>query len=313
MQTLGLLKEFAVRGLHESPLDTKLASLLVPRWTMQSVHRINTFTQWRWNEDQTTLTWPATGILYLPEWIEYPLAPWPSESDSYLGIVDVMDAAQFDRGRPNYTRDGKIRLVVFGDYNVELDNPTAGQLLVTGAVADEGMVVLIEGLSAAGRALKELVTIPAAGFILSANAYAGGVGGVRRIVIITAADAAVAPAWGAGEIVITSGGVMIETLNSVYENAHHHKRTELYNGSGEFPTRYYRRHAPLYRDTDVIEVPSEFEEIVELGIQIKLSIFKEHPAKAGVLNKQFDTRLRELLAWDKRQPARSFTPRFATR
>lgn len=313
MQTLGLLKEFAVRGLHEDPSDTKLANLLVPRWTTNIIHKINAFAHWHWNEGETTLTWPADGVLYLPEWIDKPLPPWPSESESYIGTVDVVDAEQFDRNRPTYTRDGKIRLVYFGNYNVELDNPATGQLLVTGAVADEGMVLLIEGMSATGRALKETVEVTAAGTVTSAETYVTGVGGVRRVVIVTKADAAVAPAWGAGTVTITSGGVAIETLNSVYENMHQHRRTVLYGGTGDFPIRYYRRHVPLYRDTDVVELPEEFEEVIELGIQSKLAIFKEDPDTASILNGQMNGRLKELLAWDKRQPARRFVPQFARR
>jgi len=308
VQTLGLLKQLAVESLHEDVLDTRLANLLVPRWAEQVIHRLNAYARWRWNEDFAELTWPATGILYLPEWIDYPLSIYPSAAVSYTGTIDVIDASKFDRGRPTFTTDGTIRLVVFGDYSVELDNPAAGQILITGAVADAGMQLLIEGMSVAGRAQREIVTVGAPGTILSTLTYAAGVGGVRRIMIVGRATTAVAPAWGAGLIVATSGGTMIETLDSVYENCHYHKRTELYGASGAVPVRYYRRHRPLYRDTDVVEVPQEFEEIIELGIMEKLAVFKESPEKAGAVRGMMKQRLVELLAWDKRQPARTHVP-----
>lgn len=315
MQTLGLLKQFAVESLHEDVLDVRLADLLVPRWATQTIHRINAYTRWRWNEASTQLNWPANGILYLPDEIDYPLSVYPQAAVSYLGTIDIIDATKFDRGRPTFTTDGTIRLVVYGDYGVELDNPIAGNILTTGVAADVGMELLIEGFSVAGRPQREIVVVGAPGTILSALAYAAGVEGVRKVTIVTASTAVLAAAapnlplwWGFGDVVISSGGVAIATINSNFQNNVRCKRTELYGAAGLFDVRYSRRHRPLVRDTDILEVPQEFEEVVELGIQEKLSLFKENPEKAQAFRGMFNSRMKELLAWDKRQPARTKVP-----
>jgi hypothetical protein len=310
---LGTIKEFAAEALHEDPLDTKLTDLLLPRWTNQAVFDINTYTKWRWNETFGEFTWPAANaagasILYLPEHVDFPYSVYPDTTLSYNGTVEVISAQSFDRGRPDFTRDGQIKLVVYGYYDVELDNPGASTILITGAVGDSGMILLIEGLSVAGRAQRELVTVGGAGTVTSALTYAAGVEGVRRVTIVGRATGVTAPAWGVGDIVASSGGTTICTINSIYRNSVSCRRTELYGATGAFPTRYSRRHRPLDRDTDIIEVPEEFEEIVELGIMIRLSLFKEDPSQAGAYKGIRDSRLKELTAWDKRQPARTRVP-----
>lgn len=315
MQTLGQIKQFAAECLHENVLDTKLSYRLLPRWTTQVVHRINSYTRWRWNEEIMDLTWPASGIMYLPDEMEYPVSMYPDAALSYSGAIEIIDARQFDRGRPTFATDGTIRLVVYGDYGVEEDNGAAGNILTTGVAADEGMQLLIEGLSAAGRPQREIVTVGVAGNILSALAYNAGVQGVRRVTIVTASDAVIAAAlpappmwWGFGDVVITSAGQVLATINSNFQNNLRCKRTELYGASGLFTVRYSRRHRPLIRDTDVLEIPQEFEEVVELGIQVKLAVFKEDPAHAAAVDKMFNSRLLELTAWDKRQPAKRQVP-----
>ncbi len=313
MQTLGTIKEFAAEALHEDPLDTKLTNLLLPRWTNQAVFDINTYTKWRWNETFGEFTWPAAGaagasILYLPEHVDFPYTVYPNTTFSYSGTIEVVSAQTFDRGRPDYTRDGKPRLVVYGYYDVELDNPGASTILVTGVAGDAGMVLLIEGLSVAGRAQRELVTVGVGGNVTSALTYAASVEGVRRVVIVTRATGVTAPAWGVGDVVVSSGGTTICTIDSIYRNSVSCRRTEMYGVVGEFPVRYSRRHRPLDRDTDIIEVPEEFEEVVELGIMIRLSIFKENAEKAAAIKGLRDERLKELMAWDHRQPARTRVP-----
>lgn len=307
LQTLGLIKQFAAEYAHEDVLDTRLATILLPRWATNTVSQINTFTKWRWNETFGEFTWPASGILYLPDHVDFPWSIYPAVDVSYTGTIEVLRATQFDRGRPDFTQDGVIRLVVYGYYEVELDNPGASQILITGDVADVGMVLLIEGL-VNGRSARELVTVGGAGTVTSVQTYDAGVEGVRRITIVTPATAVALPVWGAGDIVATSGGVEICRINSLFRNGISCRRTELYGASGAIPTRYSRRHRPLYADTDIVEVPEEFEEIVELGILMRLEIFKENAEKAQAIKGLMDSRLKELMAWDKRQPAMTRVP-----
>lgn len=307
MQTLGLIKQFAAEYAHEDVLDTKLANLLLPRWATNTISQINTFTRWRWNETMGEFVWPASGILYLPEYVDFPWSIYPNVDVNWSGTIEVVRATQFDRGRPSSTQDGVIRLVVYGNYEVELDNPGASQILITGVAADVGMVLLIEGL-VNRRAARELVTVGAGGNVTSALTYDAGVEGVRRITITTPATAVALPVWGAGDVVATSGGVEICRINSLFRNGITCRRTELYGATGAIPVRYSRRHRPLYADTDIIEVPEEFEEVVELGIMLRLEIFKENAEKAKAIKGLMDSRLKELLAWDKRQPAMSRVP-----
>lgn len=308
MQTLGLLKEFAARGLHEDPLDTRLTGILLPRWATQVAHRVNSYAKWRWNEAFGEFTWPASGILYLPEHVDYPLSIYPGTNVSYTGTIEIVSAQQFDRGRPDYTTDGVIRLVVYGYYDIEADNPAANLIVVTGVAADQGMQVLIEGLDANGRARREIVTLNAAGTATTLLTFAAGQEGVRRAVIVTRATTAVAPAWGAGDIVVTSGGAVVATINSIYQNSVSCRRTHLHGASGAIPMRYSRRHRPLLRDSDIVEVPQEFEEVIELGIMMRLALFKQNPDEAAAYKGMMDRMMDELKAWDNRQPARTVVP-----
>lgn len=152
------------------------------------------------------------------------------------------------------------------------------------------------------------MTANAAGVATSVLTYEAGEGGVRRVAIVTAATAAVAPAWGAGDIVITSGGTAIATIDSVYRNSVSCRRTQLFGASGAIPVRYSRRHRPLVRDTDVVEVPQEFEEVVELGLMMKIALFKKQADEAAAYRAMQDAGLEELKAWDDRQPAREWVP-----
>lgn len=308
MQTLGTLKQFAANALHEDHLDTRLTTLVLPRWATQVVHRINCYAEWRWNEAFEEFNYPASGILYLPEHVDHPISVYPNTNVSYSGAIPFVDARVFDRGRPDFTTDGEIRAVDYGCYDVELDNPAANQIVVTGAnPGDNGMVVLVEGLDANGRARRETVTL-AAGTATTVLTYAAGEGGVRRVAIVTAATAAVAPAWGTGDIVATSGGTAIATIDSLYRNKVQCRRVQMFGTSGAVPTRYARRHRPLIRDTDVVEVPEEFEEVVELGIMMRLALYKKNPDEAGAYKAMQTELLEELKAWDDRQPALVWVP-----
>jgi hypothetical protein len=253
-----------------------------------------------------TDSYGSSGIYYFPDYVDYPLSIWPP-SESSISTIEIMDVLQFDKQRPGITyQTGKPRVVLHGWYGVERDNPTVGPVTVNG---DTGVKVLVEGFDASGYQLREKLTL-AGGTAVTTGSFRTGPGGVRRVAITSTTGVTLTTM-----IEALSGGTRIAYLNPNWERVRMQRRARFYGGDAgaQFEMSYYRRHFPLQDDDDLIEVPQEFHDVVELGVARKLAIFSENPEQATLLETMFKDRLRELVAWDKRQPGRKFRIRINER
>jgi hypothetical protein len=198
------------------------------------------------------------------------------------------------------------QLAVFGYYNVARDNSTAGLI----ACADAGGATLnvrVEGVDVNGFEMEETVTIVTGGPTNTANQYAAGPDGVRRCYIVEDTTTIT----GVPTIVTftDAGGTVLETLNYTNgEYIHEHMRTELSpapNSAGaNYVTRYLKRIRPVTATTDVVDIPFEFENLLFYAIGRRLSAFRNEMDKAMAYEQMFRQRIKELKAWQNRQPGR---------
>lgn len=302
-RTLGEIKQWATTELHEDPTDTDfLANVAV--WTRQGINKIVTYTDWKWNTGLVELTWPAaTGeysVLYLPEYVDKILSLFPGANEG-IGSVVIYNAWELDRYRPGVgTLLGRDYLVLFGRYWVEADMPAAGAIdfASDAGAAGNDVQILIEGRSN-GRQVREIVTLAGLGVGASAYNYDAGPDGVRRIALVGGTGA------GTGVITATSGGADLAVLDSAWEKFQQHVRTELYAGTSTttYTCRYYRRHRRVQEDADFIDLPEEFDDILELYLAAKIGRFRNRIQDEHVsYMAEFNARLHEMIGWDNRQP-----------
>ena len=299
-RTLGDLKTWALTNLHEDPASAVFTAVLVPQWAQQAVDKILTYTYWNWNTSITTLTWPAAAagvdysVLYLPEYIDKILQLTPTGSSNPIEIVSVLDV--------DANRSGQ--LVMFGWYWVEAEAPAASQVAAISSVAaaGNGVQIALEGL-VAGRVVREVLTLAGLGVALSAATFDAGIDGVRRISLVAGTTALT------GVITVTSGATVLAVLDSVWEKYHEHQRTELYMGGGAatYDAKFFRRQGRLELDTDYLPIPEPFDDLVELWIASKVGQFRGSMEEHFSLMGEFSARLREMLAWDRRQPGQRRT------
>lgn len=308
-RTLGDLQDWALLHLHEDAVDTVFTTTLVPQWARQGVDRILTHTYWNWNTGIRQLTWPASAgefsVLYLPEYMDQILSAFPG-STAGIGSVTIINAWELDQYRPSVgTQLGRDYLVLHGWYWVEADNPSAAVLTMvsdTGA-AGNGVQVWIEGRDANGREIRETVTLAGAGTGTTTATFAAGVDGVRRISLIGGTAATT------GVVTVSNGATDLAVLDSVWEKFQEHQRSELYSSATTttYTVRYYRRHRRMEAITDYLPIPERFEDLLELWIAAKVGQFRgkldEHRSMMG----EFNARLTEMVAWDRRQPGKKRT------
>jgi len=314
------VKQYAIQMLHQDETSPALAGStaesrqdLAERWVTRSYEKIARFHRWPWLEETRTFAWPTGttttgGILYLPDYV-YRI--YSAYSDGYP--VSIITKSSFDRSRPSSPiNQGKDILVQFGHYGVEADVSAAGVLTVVtdiAANADDGLQVRLEGLTGSGntaRTLIETVTLSTS-TATTTGSFSSGQGGLRRATIVPGT----VPTAGGGLITVTdAGGVTLERLDSSREREHQHIRTEMHSRSGSGSTHevsFYRRTFDITVDTDVIEMPQEFMDMMEDGIMIEMHKFMGNPEAAKMMHMQRNADLRELVAFSNQQPGTTVT------
>lgn len=320
-QTFGELKTYAMDMLSEEEQDAVFQKNLLARWAERTRDRINQWASFTWKEGSTRLTWPGidfsnqqqiTSVLYLPEDIDQILSMYPANL-TYREAVKILKRWEFDQDRPGNTIVGaRDILVLWGYYGVKRDNPTTGQLVVTAEGATpanaENIVCRITGRDADNEEANEAVTLDVAGTATTVKTYLGGTGldGVRRFQLDRASLEG--KTAGYGPIVLRSGSTLLESLDAeAGEIGKERRRTELYaqiGGPGDYNLAYYRRYKSLTNDSDAFlpEMPNEFSDVVEDGMMMHICQFRKEWDAMGVFKASFHERLRELVAWDNRQP-----------
>ncbi len=327
-RTVAECKEYAAQNLHEDETDTVLGGStadgtqdIIERWLTMSFDRIVTEGNgWRWLQDTRPFTWPTitagenTSVLYLPDFVGRILSLYPSSLTPRDPVV-IMQRLQFDALRTGSSIGrGQDILVLWGYYGVAADG-VAGTVTATSSVtsSDEDLQVRIEGLTGTdvtARTAIETLTLDSNGTATSTTSFSGGQGGVRRVSIVPTT----VPTAGGGIITVAQGGTTIETLDSSREREHEHMRTELYaqiGSPGEYTVSYYRRPFNVTADTDIIPIPHEFHDLMEMGIMRELSQFRGDWAAAGAIEARWQYRMKAFRAWSNQEPGQTRTVRAA--
>lgn len=312
-RTIAEVKQFAAQMLSERETDTVLGGStalgdhnLLERWLQQTFDRFATWGDLRYYEDTIELTWGSGSsseegaVLYLPDYVSRILSIYPQESTE---TVEIIHAAEFDRLRP----DIRFRdvLVEWGYYNVERDMAAAGTLTATSASGSSanGLQVRIDGLTNAspGYTQIETVTLAGAGTATTSATFKAGAGGVRSINIVPGT----VPTAGTGVVTITGGGGTMERLDANRERMHEHIRTELFapiGGVGTYKVRYYRRPFNVTTSTDLVPVPEQFSDLMEIGIMKNLERFRGNVGNVTQLEAEWRQRMKEFMGWNNRRP-----------
>lgn len=308
MLSVRQLQEWAAAQLHESYLDTALTTLLL-RWINEGFQDISSAENWKWLEGQREIVYgthgaganTANGITYLPHYIHRLVSVWPG-GRSYREQVKIIGGWELDALDPSMvTGSPADYLAVWGYYSVARDNPTAGTIIVTDA-GGASFTARIEGIDTNGNEASEDVAV-AIGTGTSTTLFAAGPDGVRRCYIQENTITAGAP----GVVTFNRGGVVIERLNyTAGECIHEHIRTELSpapNATGEtYLTRYIKRIRPVRDVDDIVEIPFEFENLLTYAVSRRLAAFRGEDQMALAYEQMFYQRVRELRAWQNRQP-----------
>ena len=310
MLSVRQLQEWAALQLHEDYADTRLTTLVL-RWANEGLQDVASAENWKWLEGQVNLLYgthgaganTANGITYLPHYIHRLVSVWPG-GRNYRQQVYITGGWELDALDPSMVSGSPAtHLGVWGYYGVARDNPTAGVITVADA-GGAAFDVRIEGIDTNGLEAEENVTL-VAGAGASATLFAAGPDGVRRCYIQENTITAGVPTI----VTFLSGGVVIETLN--YTNGelkHEHMRTELSpapNAIGEtYVTRYLKRIRPVTTEDDVIDIPFEFENLLMYAIDRRLAAYRGEMAVMAYHEQAFRTRVKELKAWQNRQPGR---------
>lgn len=313
-RTVGEIKAYAAQMLSEHEDDPVLAGStaedladLIERWLTRSWDRIATWRDWVWLQDTIELTWNSSGVLYLPHYVQRIMEIVPATGRSRVRIVNAVEYS--DR------RSQENILLLHGWYGVEADMPSAATVTATSAsaAAANGLQVRVEGLTNASPGYEQIETITLAGLgtATTSATFKSGQGGVRRINIVPGT----VPTAGTGVVTVTAGGTTIERLDANREREHEHRRTELdaSGGAGQTHTiRYIRRSFNVTAEADIIPIPNEFTDLLELGIMIELERLKKNYANVQALRQEWAERMKELSAWTHRvgyQPRSIQAPR----
>jgi hypothetical protein len=316
-RTVLQLKTWSAENLHERVTNTVWVTGLFPRWVTQIHNRIMSFKVWHWNEDVIQLSWPAAGAneesstLYLPEYIDKILSLYPGTTVG-TGKVVIVSATEMDRWRPAVGTVLRDYLVLFGYYGVENHLAADGVVTINSSVGTLNQTVLVEGLDANDREQREEITVAAGGTQAGTSTFKAGVGGVHRITLI--GDSTGTPVTTTGIITATGdgGGTTLFRCDSSREVAKEHQRTELYavaSATATFTCRFYRKHFPFTRDQDIVRIPEQFDDLMELGLGEKVAFFRQEADEVRYYKEAFSTRLREMVAWDNRQPGKKWQVR----
>lgn len=308
MLTVAQIYDWAASQLAESSTDTVLAPTLLLRWINEGLGEVATAAKWKWLEGQRELTFgghgaganTSLGVTYLPHYIQQIQDIWPSGL-GYRNALMVVGAHELDMlgasavgGQPNF-------LAIWGYYGVARDCSIAGIITVADAGASAAQCV-VEGTDNNGFEVSELVTLVAGAGVTAAQ-FAAGPDGVRRVYMV-------APATGATTVTFTdAGAALLQTLHpSQGEMAKEHLRTELSPapaaGTANYLIRYYKRIRPVFRTTDVVDIPFEFENLLMHAVDRRLAAFVGDQAAFMLHQQSFQARGRELKAWQNRQGGR---------
>jgi hypothetical protein len=308
MLAVSQIQDWIADQLHESSTDTQLTTDLMLRWTNEGMNEVARAAQWRWLEAQELFTFGGdgagvatnAGVTYLPHRIGRLLSLWPSGRNSREPIL-IVGAWELDAMSPTPIIGGDATyLAVWGYYNVARDNPTTGVLVAadTGASA---ATIRITGVDNNGEDLTEDV---AANGGTSVGQFAAGPDGVRSIHVLNSTVAA-----GTGIITVTSGGVQIERLNvAAGERSRERLRTELTPAptapNNTYVVRYYKRIRQVEDADSMLDIPFEFESLLFHAIGRRLALYRGDTDQVGYFEQMFSKTVRELKAWQNRQPGR---------
>jgi hypothetical protein len=314
-RTLAQFKQWAAENLHEDEGDTVWNTFLMPRWVNQAYNKIVGYKVWNWDTDMIDLTWPAAAAdeefstLYLPDFIDKIITLFPGTAVG-TGSVVIVTATEMDRWRPTTGRDvGKDYVVLHGYYGVEGQLAANGVVTVTSSAGSGSQVVLVEGLDANDRYQREEITVAAGGSTAGTSTFKAGVGGLIRITLI--GDGTGTPVTTTGIITATgdAGATTLFRCDSSWEVSKEHQRTELYavaSTTSSFTCRYTRRHYLVNRDQDVVSLPQRFDDAMEYHIGMNIALFRKKYEEVTIMRGLFNEKLKELIAWDNRQPGKKF-------
>jgi hypothetical protein len=234
------------------------------------------FRTWHWNEDQIQLTWPAaaagaeSSTLYLPSFIDKVYTAYPGTTVG-TGKVEIVSAMEMDRWRPAVGTVLRDYIVLWGYYGVE------------NHLSADGVVTVNSSAGApATQAPKSFYRFGHDCWLTSAVRPGDpGFHGVGR-----GAD-----------------------FDSSRETSKEHQRTELYavaSATATFTVRFYRKHFPFTRDQDIVRLPEQFDDLMELGLEEHIGMFRQQPEEVKFYRQAFMGRLREMSAWDNRQPGKKW-------
>ena len=308
-RTVAEVKAYAAQMLSQHEDDLVLAGStaedlhnLIERWLTSSFDRIATWRDWEWLKDTISLTWPAAATsssgsaLYLPDFVQRIVGFVPSS----LGgrPIKIVSSSEYDLRRGQGPDD---LLVVHGFYGVENDPPSAAVLIATSAsgAAAQGLQVRIEGLTTTNYEQIVTLTLGAGGTATTTQTFKGAQGGVRRISIVPGT----VPTAGTGVVTVTMGGTTMERLDASREREHRHIRTELHAGvssASTFTVRFIRKQFNVTAATDIIPMPDEFVDLIELGIQIECARLRKAYGDAAQMRQEWSQRMREFSAWNNR-------------
>ncbi len=314
------VKNYALQMLHEADSDAAIGGStvesrqdLAERWVTRAYNKVARFHAWAWLAETREFTWPAGGpqtgaVLYMPAFVHKIYSVY-QENQGYP--VLLLNKKPFDESRPSSPiRHGGDILIQWGLFGCEADVATAGALVATSDIAanaDDNLQVQIHGLTGSGNTIRELtetVTL-ATSTATTTGSFSAAMGGVRRISIVPET----VPSAGGGLItVVDAGGVTLERLEAgttPVEREHQHIRTELFaqsSSSATYQVSYYRRTFDITVDTDIIEMPHEFMEIMEDGIMIEAHKFRGNWEASKMMQVQRVVDLKELLAFTDKEP-----------
>lgn len=265
---------------------------LLDRWLTRSWERITSHFPWLWLQESINLSWPGASsgspsVLYLPHFV-YRLISLQSPDQS-----------------------GSEWPVQFGYYGVQADVASTGTITATSSAgaADNDLQVRIEGLDANDYDLIETITLAGAGTATTTGSFKGGAGGVRRVSLVPSTTSYT------GAVTITdAGGTTIERLDASREREHQHIRTELYaqtSGASTFKVRFQRRPFNVTAASDIIPIPFEFVDLMELSMMMELYRFRADWTGYNITKMEYTERMKEFRSWNNRNvgQVRSVSPR----
>jgi hypothetical protein len=311
MLAVSQIQDWIADQLHETRTDltttnTALTSNLMLRWVNEGLAEVARAAPWQWLEAQEVFTLGAdgtgantgNGVTYFPHRVWRLHSLWAGNR-GYREPILIIGAWELDAMSPS-TVVGTVSdyLAVWGYYNVARDNPTTGVL----AVADTGtstVQVRIEGVDNNGNEVAEDVATGN-----STNQFAAGPDGVRRIYALNSTVVA-----GTGIVTVTSGGTQIERLNVAGgERIRERLRTELSPAptapNNTYVVRYYKRIREVASDDDMVDIPFEFENLLFHAIGRRLALYRGDTDQVGYFEQSFGQTVRQLKAWQNRQPGR---------